>query len=107
MKNFTFIFLFFAIANAQENTTIPLSIGLADELSYGNPSDVGLDSLYIHTKVDSIMTLGIQNEAFPGAQLLVAKNGKIIFHKAYGFHTYDKQQAVALDDIYDLASVTK
>ncbi|WKX78575.1 serine hydrolase [Zobellia laminariae] len=30
-----------------------------------------------------------------------------MFHKAYGYHTYDSIQPVALDDIYDLASVTK
>lgn len=76
-------------------------------LSYANPSEVGLDSLFIYNKVDSIMTKGISNHAFPGAQLLVAKNNKIIFHKAYGFHTYDSIQSVGLNDNYDLASVTK
>lgn len=76
-------------------------------LTYANPSEVSLDSTYIHTRVDSIITNGIENKAFPGAQILVAKNSKIIFHKAYGFHTYDSIQKVALDDIYDLASVTK
>ena len=53
------------------------------------------------------MTLGITKKAFPGAQLLVAKKGKIIFHQAYGYHTYDSIQKVNLDDVYDLASVTK
>lgn len=77
--------------------------GLSSEF----PSAVGLDSAYIHTKVDSIMAHGIDKHAFPGAQVLVAKNNKIIFHKAYGYHTYNNNQKVALDDIYDLASVTK
>ena len=77
------------------------------KITYGNPSEVGMDSLYIYTKVDSIMTVGIQQEAFPGAQILVVKDSKIIFNKAYGFHTYDSIQAVRLDDMYDLASVTK
>lgn len=79
----------------------------SDLLTYANPSAVGMDSLYIHAKVDSIMTMAIKEEAFPGAQVLVAKNSKIIFHKAYGFHTYDSLQEVGLTDIYDLASVTK
>jgi len=57
--------------------------------------------------VDSIITNGIKNYAFPGAQILVAKKGDIIFHKAYGFYTYDSIQPVALNAIYDLASVTK
>lgn len=76
-------------------------------LTYASPIEVGLDSTYIYQKVDSIMTLAIQKESFPGGQVLVAKNSKIIFHKAYGFHTYDSIQPVGLDDIYDLASVTK
>lgn len=66
-----------------------------------------VNSDFINTKVDSIMNLGIKNQAFPGAQVLVAKNGSIIFHKAYGFHTYDSLQPVKNDDLYDLASVTK
>ena len=108
-RNILFILfgLFCLAVNAQEDTPTKLEIGLADELTYAHPSDVGLDSIYIHTKVDSIITNGIKNEAFPGAQVLVAKSGKIIFHKAYGFHTYDSIQPVSLDDIYDLASVTK
>ncbi|HKK11943.1 MAG TPA: serine hydrolase, partial [Flavobacteriaceae bacterium] len=77
------------------------------QLEYATPQSVGLDSIYIQTKVDSIMTLAITKEAFPGAQLLVAKQGKIIFHQAYGYHTYDSIQKVESNDLYDLASVTK
>lgn len=77
------------------------------QLMFDPPESVGLDATYIYTKVDSIMEDAIVQKAFPGAQLLVAKKGNIIFHKAYGFHTYDSIQKVALDDLYDLASVTK
>src|SRR5210317_1377999 len=69
-----------------------ISLCLNAQLEYGAPESVGLDSKYIQTKVDSIMALAITEEAFPGAQLLVAKQGKIIFHKAYGYHTYDSIQ---------------
>ncbi|AKA35098.1 serine hydrolase domain-containing protein [Flagellimonas lutaonensis] len=78
-----------------------------DSLPYAHPSEVGLDSVYIHSQADSIITNGIKEGAFPGAQVLAAKNGRIIFHKAYGFHTYDSAQAVSPNDVYDLASVTK
>lgn len=109
LKNIIFILigLFLWKSYGQESRPIPLNIKSSTELTYGYPSEVSLDSAYIHTRVDSIMTLGIQEQAFPGAQLLVAKHGKIIFHKAYGSHTYDNIQPVGLDDIYDLASVTK
>ncbi|TFG74149.1 MAG: class C beta-lactamase-related serine hydrolase, partial [Flavobacteriales bacterium] len=79
----------------------------AKGLRYGSPTEVGMDSAFIHHRVDSIMDHGIKNRAFPGAQVLVAKNGSIIFHKAYGHHTYDSIQPTGLDDLYDLASVTK
>lgn len=84
---------------------LPFSINA--QLAYDTPESVGLDSTYIHSQVDSIMKDAIIQKAFPGAQLLAAKQGNIVFHKAYGFHTYDSIQKVALDDIYDLASVTK
>ncbi|MEZ4796895.1 MAG: serine hydrolase [Flavobacteriaceae bacterium] len=77
------------------------------QLVYDTPESVGLNSNYIEFKVDSIMNDAISQKAFPGAQLLVAKQGKIIFHKTYGFHTYDSIIKVEKDDIYDLASVTK
>ena len=80
---------------------------ISAQLTYDAPESVGLNSNYIQSQVDSIMTLGITKEAFPGAQLLVAKQGKIIFHQTYGYHTYDSLQKVNLDDVYDLASVTK
>lgn len=109
MKKLLFIFfgLLLGTALSQEGAGVSLNIPQQGKLTYGLPSEVGLDSSYIHTKVDSIITNGIKNEAFPGAQVLVAKNSRIIFHKAYGFHTYDSLQPTALNDIYDLASVTK
>ncbi|MGI9549816.1 MAG: serine hydrolase domain-containing protein, partial [Aurantibacter sp.] len=104
---FILIGLFLYSAQAQENTVVELSLSPENQLSYANPSEVGLDSTFIYAQVDSIMTEGIRQQAFPGAQLLVAKHGKIIFHKTYGFHTYDSIQTVGPNDIYDLASVTK
>ncbi|NDV42248.1 serine hydrolase domain-containing protein [Flagellimonas sediminis] len=77
------------------------------ELIHALPASLGLDEAYIDQKVDSIMNMGIDSLAFPGAQLLVAINDTVIFHKAYGYHTYDRIEPVKLNDLYDLASVTK
>lgn len=70
-------------------------------------ASIEVDSFTVNKEVDSIITNGIKNQSFPGAQVLVAQNGTVVFHQSYGFHTYDSIQPVALDDIYDLASVTK
>ena len=61
-------------------------------------------SLYF--KADSIVNFGIQNKAFPGAQLLIYKKDSIQL-KSYGYHTYDSIVKVKNTDLYDLASVTK
>ena len=79
----------------------------AIRLGYTLPEAVGMNSRYIDQRVDSIVQKAIEEKAFPGCQILVAKNKKIIFHKTYGYHTYDKKLAVKQNDLYDLASITK
>ncbi|WP_405384997.1 serine hydrolase domain-containing protein [Maribacter sp. LLG6340-A2] len=109
MRSYLFILfgLFCLIGVAQKSEDKPLLLPVGSSLQKASLATYELDSIAIYSKVDSIITNGIKNEAFPGAQILVAKEGNIIFHNAYGFHTYDSIQPVALDDVYDLASVTK
>ncbi|GAB4287872.1 MAG: glycoside hydrolase family 3 N-terminal domain-containing protein [Marinilabiliales bacterium] len=74
---------------------------------YTLPEEVGMNGAYLNGKIDSIVNNAIDEGVFPGCQVLVAKDTCVVFHKAYGYHTYDKKQAVKLSDIYDLASITK
>ena len=57
--------------------------------------------------IDSIVNDAIARKAFPGAVVLAAKDGEIIYHKAFGHTTYDSNKADNINDIFDLASVTK
>ncbi len=57
--------------------------------------------------VDSIVQAAMAEGATPGCQVLYAKDGVVVYHKAWGYHTYQQQRPVQLTDIYDLASVTK
>ncbi len=75
-------------------------------LSYGFPEEVGMDS-YKLKRVDSLMQFMMDTMAAPGGVVLVARNGKVIFEKAYGYQTYEKKRPVKITDIYGLASVTK
>lgn len=84
-----------------------LEINETIRLGYGLPEKEGLNAAYINKRVDSIMNRAIKEQAFPGAQLLVAKKNTIIYHKSFGFHTYDSIHPVTNKDLYDLASVTK
>jgi beta-N-acetylhexosaminidase len=79
----------------------------SNRFSYTIPQKIGLDSAKLHIKLDSIAQLAIDVEATPGIQVLIAKDGKVFFHKAYGHHTYDKNREILLTDLYDLASITK
>lgn len=75
--------------------------------SYTVPEAAGMDSEILQTRIDSLMNLAMEMKATPGAQILVARDQKVIFHKAYGTHSYFDTITVKKDDIYDLASVTK
>lgn len=76
-------------------------------LGYANkPEEVGMSSEKLK-KIDEIAKEAISKGATPGCQVLVVKNGKIAFHKAYGHFTYRKRKKVSTEDVYDLASVTK
>lgn len=74
---------------------------------YTIPEEVNINSAYLKHKIDSTMALAIREEGTPGAQILVAKDGKVIFRKNYGYHTYDSLLKVEDENLYDLASVTK
>ncbi|HET8839342.1 MAG TPA: glycoside hydrolase family 3 N-terminal domain-containing protein [Flavobacteriaceae bacterium] len=75
-------------------------------LAYGMPESEGINSFKLR-KIDSIMNVVLTEKMTPGAQVLVARNGKVIYRKNFGFHTYEKNLPVTDQDIYDLASLTK
>ncbi len=70
------------------------------------PSSVGLNAAKLNI-IDSIANDGIKKHAFPGCVVLVAKEGKIVFDKSYGYFTYDSTQPMYRETIFDMASVTK
>ena len=75
-------------------------------IGYSSPGDVALSDGF-GSGIDAIVKEGIAAYSAPSAVILVAKDGKVIFNKAYGTHTYGGTNPAKLDDIYDLASVTK
>ena len=91
MLSYLFILfgLFYAVGFAQVERTTPLLLPVGSSLQESSFKAYALDSAFVYRNIDSIITNGIKNNAFPGAQVLVAKEGNIIFHHAYGYHTYD------------------
>ncbi|MCB2379767.1 serine hydrolase [Hymenobacter sp. BT635] len=75
-------------------------------LRYATPESQGLDSRVL-SQIDNIALESVAYAAAPGCQVLVAKDGAVVFDKSYGYCTYDKTQPVENTTLYDLASVTK
>lgn len=86
------------------NTGIPTLI--SGRLKYTTPYEVGIDEKDL-LKIDSLANLGIASKAFPGCVILVAKDGKVFYNKAFGSHTYDNKVPTLTNDIFDMASITK
>lgn len=79
----------------------------ANQLILGSPDEVGIDGEILNREITRIMTQAIDSMAFPGGQILLAKDGIVFYRGAFGHHTYDSLRPVQDTDIYDLASVTK
>ncbi|AXG71458.1 beta-hexosaminidase [Kordia sp. SMS9] len=75
-------------------------------LAYDIPEAVGINSKKLH-RIDSLANLVVSEKMAPGAQLLIARKGKIIYNKNFGYHTYAKKKKVTDHDLYDVASMTK
>ncbi|MGY6648057.1 glycoside hydrolase family 3 N-terminal domain-containing protein [Wenyingzhuangia sp. IMCC45574] len=80
--------------------------GELKRMQYGTPKEVGLDAVKL-SKIDSVANAIIKKKMTPGLQVLVARKGKVVFEKAYGYYTYDSVQRVSTNSMYDLASLTK
>lgn len=76
-------------------------------LSYTDPENVGVDSKKLFKKIDSIINYAIENKMTPGAQILIAKNSKVIYEKSFGKLRYNEDIKTNSKTIYDLASLTK
>ena len=75
-------------------------------LGYHQPEEVGMNT-YLLTKIDTIVQEGLNQQAYPGCQVLVAKDDMIIYSKSFGYEDYQKKKEITESSVYDLASVTK
>ena len=58
-------------------------------------------------RVEQIISSGIKEKAYPGCQVLAAKDGSIFYNKSFGKYSYEDTKKIDNNSIYDLASVTK
>lgn len=90
----------------------------AIRFKYTVPEEAGIDGQKLAAKIDSLVNDAIAQQTFPGCVVLVAKDLKVVFAKAYGYHTYLRadgdnykndvlNRKTDVNDLFDLASVTK
>jgi beta-N-acetylhexosaminidase len=58
-------------------------------------------------KIDTLVENSIRQQATPGSQVLVAKNGIVVYYQNFGHKTYKSPDAIKDYYLYDLASLTK
>lgn len=61
----------------------------------------------ITAQLDKMLNDGVKNQIYPGCVVLALHNGEPIYHKAFGYSDYSKQQKVTTETMYDIASLTK
>lgn len=78
----------------------------ATRLGYVIPEEVGIAPERL-TAINAIAESAITNKAFPGCQVLVAKDGKVVYSNSFGAYDFHEKQATNNLSLYDVASITK
>ena len=77
-----------------------------NRLAYTIPEQVGMSSKKLQ-KIDSMAAIVLKDKMAPGMQILVARKGKVIYNKSFGYQTGENLVAVDNTNLYDVASMTK
>ncbi len=84
-----------------------IDVSQAIRVGFGLPETVGMSSAKLR-ELDQMAADVIRRRAAPGCQIVVIKDAKVVYNKAFGRYTYDPESApVNPHTLYDLASVTK
>lgn len=75
-------------------------LGFSTPIAEGFPPDLA-------ARIDSVTMAALGSGAFPGCQVLVAKNGNIVIDRSFGTLTKGGTSPVTAETLYDIASVSK
>lgn len=74
--------------------------------SAAKPEDVRMSSERL-LRIDKMVEEHINKSLIPGAVVLIVRDGKIAYHKAYGFSNAESKTSIKKDDIFRIASQSK
>ncbi len=84
-----------------------LALSFAQEIPRSDPALVGMSAAKLR-QVDDVIQKEINRKTIPGAVLLVARKGKVVYLKAYGHaEVVPKKILMKTNMMFDLASITK
>lgn len=75
-------------------------------LSETRPEDVGISSSRL-SRIDKLLEESVRQQQIPGAVALIMRNGKIVYHKAFGYSDVERKTPLRTDNIFRIASQTK
>ena len=103
MKSLIIIFFFTLFVNVSAQTE---SIKKSPPLSTGSPESVGMSTERL-ARIDAMCEEAVSSGDIPGVVALVARNGKIVYHKAFGLADNRNSRSLKPDDIFRIASQSK
>lgn len=92
--------------NTQWKNGSGISLKSNGRLKYSSPEELGLNPEKLK-EIDEIVAKAIEAKVFPGCQIVVAIDGKMVIQKSYGTTIYENGDSITNNHIYDLASITK
>jgi len=85
---------------------VAASFAVAKELPTAKPEQVGMSSAGLE-KVDATMSQLMRDKKLAGAIVMVARRGKVVHFKPYGFMDLEKSKPMRCDTIMRFYSMTK
>src|SRR6476619_2274340 len=100
MKTFyTLLFLLLACTTFAQTKSLKKSPPLTE----GTPASVGMSKERLE-RMDSMFQNAVSRGDIPGAVALVARNGKIVYYKAFGMAESESSTPMKRDAIFRIAS---
>ncbi|MBA7520950.1 hypothetical protein ES705_13050 [subsurface metagenome] len=70
------------------------------------PEEVGMSTDRLK-RIDKVMNEYIDRDWIPGAVVIIARHGEIVYHKSFGMRDVEADDTLQKDDIFRMASMTK
>jgi len=107
MKKFMYsLFLILSIYYANPAKAQTSSAQKSAPLTEATPESVGMSTERLN-RIDAMCKTSMKDGDLPGIVALVARNGKIVFHEAYGMADNQSNRDMKKDDIFRIASQSK